>query len=235
MSTIVLLSGITFMQKPELFSLNKPAAIVADANVPKYYAYVQPAEDAQPLVAGASTNQGPSIINEDGSVSPVDMGQVLGASTKDVSLPLSDIKVNSVPNSPDAFQKYLAESKAATVGPIDNSEFEAALSSGSQSLINTQADKLILIRNKLQKLLVPVGLAKYHQLTIAQYNAAIGVLQNFTQADSDPQLVGQYLNQFLKSQQDLDAETSAVAQKYNIDPSALGSVASEATPINNAQ
>jgi hypothetical protein len=223
LGAFVLILGMSYMEKPELFNLNKPAVVADDA--PHYYAYVTPAEDLpQPEVLGASTNQGPSLINEDGTVSPVDMGQVLGAATQDVTLPLDDFKVVTVPNTTQTINKYISATQAIENGPIDNAAFETALSSNDQTLINQQADKLITIRDGLKKVSVPVGFEKFHQLTVAQYTAAIGVLQNFTQADTNPELVGQYLNQFLKSQQDLDTEASAVAQKYNIDPTLLGAV-----------
>src|SRR5258708_7850143 len=95
-ATIVLLAGITWMKKPEIFSLNKSSASnkVADANVPHYYPYVAPAPES--LVAGANTSDEPGVINEDGSFSPIDMGEVMGASTEDVPLSLETIKISAV-------------------------------------------------------------------------------------------------------------------------------------------
>lgn len=219
---IALMLGITWMKQPQLFSLHKNnISSAASANVPKYYAYVD-SEPAQPLVAGANTFDGPSLINEDGSVSPVDMGEVLGASTEGVELSLEDVKVNTVPDSQKAMEEYLSASQKIENGPIENGEFETALSSGRQELIDKQSEKLEGVKNSLQKLAVPVGLAKLQKLKIIQYSAAIGVLKNFTQADTNPELVGKYLQEFLKSQQDLDAENESVAQKYNLDPLMLG-------------
>jgi hypothetical protein len=77
------------------------------------------------------------------------------------------------------------------------------------------------VRDGLQKLLVPEGLVKWDQLNIIQYNAAIGLLQNFTQANNNPELVSQYLGQFLKSQQDLQTEGQTIAARYNLDVSQL--------------
>jgi hypothetical protein len=223
--TMVLILGMSWMEKPELFSFNKSApSLTEQQDAPHYYAYVPPAQNNQPEVLGASTNPGPSIINEDGTVSPADIGQVLGASTQDVVLSPDAIKVHAIADSPEAIQKYLADSQAIENGPIDNSDFETALSSGNQNLINKQAEKLIAVQGGLLKLLVPQGLVKFHQLTVIQYGSAAGVLQNFTKADSSPELVGQYLGQFIKSQQDLDTETFSIAQKYNLDPAQLGSV-----------
>ncbi len=217
MSSMVLLLGMAWMQQPQLFKFNKVPALVEYADVPKYYAYVQPAEDNVPLVAGANTNDGPSVINDDGTVSQVDMGQVLGASTEGVVLSLDEVKVNAIPDTPVAIQKYFADSKLVETGPIDNSDFEAALSSSNQVLIDVQAKKLTGIKDALQKLSVPTGLVKLHKLKIIQYGAAIAVLENFTQADQNPELVGSNLQNFLKSQQDIDAENASVAQKYPSD------------------
>src|SRR5438105_11502470 len=107
LGVMVLLLGFSWMQKPDLFAFHKNAVLVDDANTPHYYAYQAP--PAQPLVAGASTDQVPSVINEDGTVSPVDMGRVLGASTQDVQLSLSDVKVKTVPDSSQAINKYLGD------------------------------------------------------------------------------------------------------------------------------
>jgi len=220
LSSLVLLVGVTWLSKPELFNFKK-SPTASSANVPHYYAY-QDTTSNQPQVLGASTNEGPQIINEDGSISPVDMGQVLGASTQDVQLSLDDISVKVIPDSSNSVQKYFSDDKAIEVSPVDDADFEAALTSGDQSQINAQAQKLIGVRDALQKLSVPEGLVKLDKLKIIQYNAAISILQNFTQADNDPQLVGDNLQQFLKSQQDLDDEIAAVAQKYNLTPEAIG-------------
>lgn len=224
LGAMLLLLGATYMQKPKLFSFNKSSVAINSEDVPKYYAYVQPAEDTVPLVAGANTNQGPSIMNEDGTVSSVDMGEVLGASTKDVVLSFDDVKVNAVGDSSAAIEKYFVDSQSIETVPVDSTEFETALSSNNQELINQQAQKLIAVRDALQRLLVPVGLVKLQKLKIVQYNATISLLQNFTQSDSNPQLVTDSLGQFLKSQQDLDDETNVVSKKYNLDPVFLGGV-----------
>ena len=120
MAAIVLLAGITWMEKPQLFSLNKNLAAAGNADVPHYYAYVPPPEDQpQPEVLGANTNAGPSIINEDGSVTPVDAGQVLGTNTQDAQVSLDSITVSSVPDSGAAIQKYLSDDRAIEVSPIE--------------------------------------------------------------------------------------------------------------------
>jgi hypothetical protein len=214
MAALVLLLGVTWLSKPQLFDFKK-AQQVSDASVPRYYAYVPAPEDQpQPEVLGASTDQGPEIINDDGTVQPVDMGQVLGASTADVQLSLNNIQVNTVPDSTASIQKYFSDSQNIENGPIDNGAFETALSSNDQDKINQQAQTLIAVRDTLQKLPTPQSLTQLQKLTIIQYNSAIELLQNFTDADNNPQLVGQYLEQFLKSQQDLDTENVAMAQKF---------------------
>ena len=81
-----LLGGVTWMTKPsQLFGNQKFEAQQSNADIPKYYAYV-PTEQPVPEVAGASTLGGVSVINEDGTVLPVDAGEVLAANTQDVQL-----------------------------------------------------------------------------------------------------------------------------------------------------
>jgi hypothetical protein len=222
-TAIVLLAGMTWVSKPELFQFdNKVAA--ADSDVPHYYAYEVPAEDIKPLVAGATTNPGPQIINEDGSISPIEAGQVLGASTQGVTLSLDSIEVKNIPDSKEAMQKYFDDTKGVEVSPVNNLEFETALSSANQSLINQQAIKLASVVSTLKKFPVPLSLTKLHKIKIIQYQTAIGVLQNFTQADNNPQLIGNFLQQFLKSQQDLNDEANSIVQKFNLDPLAVGGI-----------
>lgn len=214
--SIVLLAGVTWFQKPEMFSLKKNQNIFSGVEVPKYYAYVPSEEDMTPLVAGATTDQGPSLINEDGSISQVDIGEVLGASTENVVLNLDDIKLKTIPSSIEAVNAYLQEIKNVMNGPIDNTEFQTALSSGNQALINIQAKKFESIKNNLLQIPVPEDLVKLAKLTVVQYTSAVGLLTNFTRADQNPELVGQYLQEFLKSQQDLDNENNLVAEKYKL-------------------
>jgi hypothetical protein len=169
-----------------------------------------------PLVAGANTNDGPSVINEDGTVSQVDMGEVLGASTEGVVLSLDEVKVNTIADSSEAIKNYFVQANSIEAGVVDSGEFETALSSNNQKLIDAQAQKLNAVKDALQKLSVPQSLVRLQKLKIIQYSASVGVLQNFTQADTNPELVGKYLQEFLKSQQDLDAENSLVAEKFNL-------------------
>lgn len=226
----VLLLGISWMKNPQLFSVfknQKAPSVAATADMPRYYAYVTPSEYTQPMVAGASTQaQGPMIINEDGSVSSVsDVGQVLGASTENIQLSLDQIQVKEIPDSDAAIKQYFTDAQNIESDYINNADFETALSSGNQKLIDSQAQKLTDIQNNLQKLSVPASLVKLQKLKIAQYQAGVGLLNNFTKADDNPELVGNYLSEFLKSQQDMDAENQAIEQKFGVSlgyPSTVG-------------
>ena len=224
MGVLVLLIGMTWLSKPELFSFKNNSAVAADPNTPHYYAYVPAADDLpQPEVLGASTDQGPSIINEDGSVSPADTaGQVLGANTNDPQLSLDSITVVTVPDSDASIKRYLSDDNSIETAPIESGDFEAALSSGDQNLMNQQAAKLTPVRDALQKLKVPAGFATLQKLKIIQYNSAIALLQNFGQLNQNPDLVGQNLQDYLTVQQQLADEINSVAQKYNLDPNSIG-------------
>lgn len=221
--TGILLLGVSYMKNPAMFS-SHPATLAVDPSlVPHYYAYVTPAEDRQPLVAGASTaGPGVSIINEDGSVTPVDTGSVLGASTQDVVVPMDNIPVNQVPDSDASIKQYFSDATNVEASFINNADFQTALTSGDQKQIDAQAVNFTTIVANLEKLPVPASLVKLQKLKIAQYQAGIGLLHNFTQADNNPTLVGQYLDQFLKAQDDMDNETLAAEQKFGLD---LGIVA----------
>ncbi len=142
------------------------------------------------------------------------MGQVLAASTQGVQLSLSDVKVNAVAESSAAIKKYFSGAQAIESGAVGDTNFASALTSGDQSQINQQAQKLITVRDGLLKLPTPQGLVKLQQLKIIQYNSAIALLQNFTQVDQNPEVVNEDLQQFIKSQQDLDAENIIAAQRY---------------------
>jgi hypothetical protein len=227
---LVLLLGMTWLAKPQLFDLKKSQP-VSDANVPHYYAYITPPEDMpQPEVLGASTDQGPSIINEDGSVTPIDsMGQVLGASTQDPAISLDSIMVTSVPDSSSTIAKYLSDDKAVEVTPIEDSDFETAISSGDPDMMNQQAAKMTSVLDALQKLVVPAGFVQLDKLKIVEYNSAIALLKDYPQLDQNPQLVGQDLQQFMQSQQNLSDEITNVAQQYNLDPDLIGPPGEAAT------
>lgn len=215
-----LLLGISYVEKPELFKFKNKQTAASDASVPHYYAYVTPAEDLpKGEVLGASTNQGPSIISDDGTVTPVGLGEVLGASTQDVTLSLESVNVNEVSESAKTVQNYFSSSEKIESESIQSTEIAAALNSGNQNQIDAQAKQIISVRDALQKLPVPTGLVKLQKLKIIQYDTAVQLMQNFTDANSRSDLVNDALKQFLKSQQDLDTENILVAQKYGtVDP-----------------
>lgn len=191
--------------------------------MPQYVPYVPSADDQQAEVLGASIStstedSGPMIINEDGSVTPaLTDGQVLAASTQDVTLSLDDVKVSQVPDSQAAIQNYVTQSQNIESSYINNTDFETALESNDQAQINAQAQKLQSIENNLQKLSVPASFVKLQKLKIIQYQAGVELLNNFTQANNNPELVGQELDQFLKAQDDMDTETANVEKQFNID------------------
>ena len=216
------LVGVSWLKDPNIFvfhNLSSSALALSQQDVPHYYAYVESADLQQPLVAGASTeDQGPSVINEDGTVTPIkDMGQVLGASISTVDLPLDAISVQQIPDSDEAIKNYFAESQKIESDYINNSEFEVALSSGDQSKIDAQAKNIASIKNNISKLSVPTSLVILQKLKISQYSAAENLLNNFTHADSNPEQVGIYLDQFLKAQQEMDSEMQKVSQNFSQD------------------
>lgn len=218
-SVAVLLLGITWMKQPQFFTVFKSnSQNISKAQLPRYYAYSPPSELTEPLVAGASTeNQGPMVINEDGSLSPVlDSGKVLGALIGNEQLDLGSITVKTIPDSDGAIQEYFSKTSTIENNRLNDVEFENALTSGNQAQINKEAETLLGIKNELMGTQVPESLAKLHKLKIIQYQAGIDILNNFTKTDENPELVGQYLGRFLKAQQDLDAENSAVTKKFNL-------------------
>jgi hypothetical protein len=209
------------MKNPQLFDLFKtrPAQSASGMRVPKYYAYAAPAEDSQPMVAGASTEpSGPSVINEDGSLSPaVDVGEVLGAGTEDLDFIASAIEVKPVADSEEGIQKYFIFSRQLETDFLDNAEFERALTSGSQAEIDRQTGKLEQIKNSLEDYSqVPESLARFHKLNIVQYRAAMNLLKNFLKADENPEMVTRTLGEFLQAQQEQQQELLQLSQKYNI-------------------
>lgn len=214
-----LLVGITWMKNPGIFSGNKLQNGGAEVSgLPRYVAYEPPAELTKPMVAGASTeNSGPMVINEDGSLSPVlNSGQVLGTLIGDATLDLSTITVKEISDNEEAIKNYFKQAAKIESSYIDSTAFESALVSGQQGQIDAEAEKLKTIQRNLLDLPVPKSLVKLQKLKIAQYVAAVNILNNFTNADQNPELVGQYLSQFLKAQQDLDTENTLIMQKFNI-------------------
>lgn len=202
----VTLGLITLMKNPSLLFFKQKSPAAQSVNVPRYYAYVPPPEDTAPLVAGASTNNGgPSIINEDGTISPViNLGEVLGVSTEDFDSNLDAINVNTVPDSEETIRQYWNDVDGIESNYLNSLELETALTSNNPLQLNEQSEKIKLIVSKLQKLSVPVSLSALHKNKILQYNAAITILQNYKQVDQNPEVVSQALGIFLQAQQEME-------------------------------
>jgi len=218
-SVAVLLLGVSWMREPDLFALrfekNNTESL---AKLPQYYAYAEPAEFSQPMVAGASTEpQGPSIINEDGTLSPVvEQGSVLGISTSTIDQLADTTNVKLISDSEENFQKYSDESGQIENGSLNNYEFENALSTASPELLNEQSKKIESIISALQNLNVPASFKKMHQLKLVQYNAAVQILKNFVNADQNPELVTNALGTFMQAQDILNTEMKFVETKLNL-------------------
>lgn len=218
LSVAILLLGISWFKQPLLFenvfSRQSPRS-AQERNLPKYYAYVAPTETNAPMVAGAQTINGPAILNEDGTFSPaMSAGEILGVNSQDAELDASKILVKETPDSQEAIQKYVSDVQNLELGYIDNAEFETALSSQDEKKIKEQANKFLELKNKLSEQPVPASFVKLHKLKILQYSAAIELLNNFNQADSNPELVSRSLGIFLETQQQQEAEASLVGQKF---------------------
>jgi hypothetical protein len=227
---VILLVGISWMKDPQLFSNLKIFNSSGSASTQRLaLAYPDTSilyqnDDTQSLVAGASTTasaqsqtNGPSILNEDGSVSSALSGEVLGVSTQDVSLSLNAIAVNTIPDSEAAVKDYFANSQNAEMNNLDNVEFETALTSNNQMLIDAQVAKMTNIIAEMQVMSVPVSLAKLQKLRILQYNSAVVVLNNFSRADDNPELVSQALGVFFQAQDQIEQEVNVIQQKFNLE------------------
>lgn len=215
----VMLIGVSWMKNPALFDVFKKQQVDSTivANLPRYYAYEAPAELSQPLIAGASTeNAGPMIINEDGSVTPaVERGDVLGVSTENITLDLDAIKVNVISDSDDGIRSYISTMQTLEGGYMDSIQFEAALSSGDQNQIDGQVRAVRSVISGLQSLSVPASLVQLHKLKVLQYQAAMEILRNFTQADDNPELINRNLEIFLKAEEQIQEEVIKIKNKYN--------------------
>ncbi len=219
-SVALLLLGISWFKHPDLFQFGKESqnsALVS--SLPRYYAYETPAELNQPLVAGASTQgQGPMIIGEDGSLTPAtDVGDVLGLSTEDYNLTLEQIKVTKiVPATLENQKEYINITNALENEFVNTQSFQEALVSLDQRQIDAQVKKIEKVIASLNEFSVPDKLLQLHKLKLLQYHAAIIILKNFTQADSNPELVSTALSVFLKAQQDIDGELEIIQKTLTI-------------------
>ncbi len=188
----------------------KPTAVES-----KYYAYVP--DSTSPQVLGADSKfDGPSVINEDGSISPaVDIGSVLGVSTEDIQVSMQDIPVNTMPTTVEKVQTYFSymEKEEEDLNAVD---FGTALTSSNPAVTAAQVQKLQTFINHLKTIAVPTDLVKLHKLRLIQYQAAMKVLQNYSQLSSNPELVNQQLGIFLETQSEQNDELLALEQKYNL-------------------
>jgi hypothetical protein len=216
---LLLLGVFLFVKDPQYFKINfhhasAPSAQAAIAS--RYQPYV-PA--VQPAVLGASTldSQGPEVLQEDGSVaSASDPGAVLGANTQQLETDLAAINVKTVASTSAGVDNYLQSMSYWESTSIDQTQFEAALTSKNPAQINTQIQKMQTMLYYLENMTVPADAAQLHKLKIAQYRSSVTLLQNFSQADSNPQLVTDQLGVFLQSQEQQDQEAAALRQKYNL-------------------
>lgn len=219
LSVAVLLIGISWMKNPDLFDVfkSKPVNSAISASLPRYYAYQPPASASQSLVAGATTqDQGPMLINEDGSLSPaVSAGDVLGMNTDDVVLNIDAIAVKQIADSEESIKAYIASVQEIEGGYLDSIQFEAALASGNQAEIDKQAEQVKQITDRLLPLAVPSSLVNLHKLKFLQYQAALEILKNFTQADENPELITKNLSIFLKTEQQIQAEVVQLKNKLD--------------------
>jgi hypothetical protein len=126
------------------------------------------------------------------------------------------ILVKEIPDSQEAIQKYVSDVQNLELTVIDNAEFETALSSQDEEKIKTQAGKFLELKTKLLEQLVPQSFVNLHKYKIAQYSAAIELLNNFNQADSNPELVSRDLGLFLNAQQQQEAEAANLSAKFNL-------------------
>jgi hypothetical protein len=215
----LLLTGFLFVKDPQYFSLhlhNGSGSVNPTQTAPRYQPY---AAAPQPEVLGASTeaNTGPEVLNEDGTLSSAtDPGDVLGDSTALLATDLAAINVKTTKPTQENVAAYLDTMLYWESTAIDQTAFEAALTSNNQTQINTQIQSMQTMLHYLQGMVVPADAAQLHKLKIVQYRSAIILLQNFSQADSNPQLVTDQLGLFLSSQQQQDQETLNLQQKYNL-------------------
>lgn len=215
--TAVALLGVTWLKDPQsFFPKTKSAAFRAD--LPRYYAYIDDtALPNGPQVAGASDINPdlPSVLNEDGSISPtISVGDVLGVSTDDLTAMAAQLKVMVVPDSDNTIKDYMAWTQAHELDAIDSYGLENALSSADQTQLNAQAEKFQTIKDELLAKAVPQSLAKLHKLKILQYQAGINLFKSFTKADDNPEQLQRDLGIFTQAQQEMENEAVVIGQKY---------------------
>ncbi len=213
--TAAVLLFFSWMKNPQLFSIK--SKIKSETTEVAYYPYSEASQANLPQVAGASTMaEGPSILNEDGSVSPVlDFGKVLGASTEQVSASTDGITVKTYPDAENSAVDYFKASETLEGGVIDSGTFETALASGDQQQISQEFNKFSLIVSRLKNQSVPESFAKLHKLKILQYLAVVNILQNYKDIDSNPDLALQQLGVFTQTQKMLGDEITLLNKKFH--------------------
>jgi hypothetical protein len=216
----VALAGFTFIKNPELFRLRSNSATATEAQknqAPKYYAYEAP---PLPAVLGETTEPtGPSIINEDGtisSLSDMSLGEVLGVSTQDVVDQTSSLKIATVPTtreSVDKYYHYIVQQEGYHLG---NSELETALSGNDPVQINIASTKIGQLIVKLEHMYAPTDAVKFHKLKVARYYAAQRLLENYSHLDQNPEMVTQQLGVFFQAMQEENQELERLITNYHL-------------------
>jgi hypothetical protein len=192
---VIVLGGLTFAQSQNVFSKFSQPGTEEGGGL--YYAYQS---EPVPNVLGDDTiPDGPSVINEDGTISTLnDFGEVLGSAsdTPDINLDSIAVKISS--------QSWTAKDYFDATFLIESSlkpgDFEAALISTDPAQSTSQIRLIKDVQARLQQMEVPDFAAKLHKLKIAQYMTAADLLSNYYQADSNPEYVSGKLTQFMDMQ-----------------------------------
>jgi hypothetical protein len=138
---------------------------------------------------------------------------VLGVNSSDTQLNLDAIKLNLVTDSEASRINYVNSVQEIEGKYLDIAGFELALSSGDQVKINQESQRIQKVLTELGSLPVPTSYKKFHQLKISQYRAGVDILNNFTQADVNPELINNKLNIFLQAEQGLQEEKANLIQE----------------------
>ncbi len=212
----------SFIKNPELFQLRSRSAAGAGAQSqtapPRYYAYVAP---PQPAVLGANTlPPGPSVINEDGSISSLsDFGQVLGESIDrtDIQTDLDSMHFRTVSSTEQSVRGYLDYVTNLEAQYLVTGELETALVSDAKSAQVTETlNKLQALVTALEGMYVPEDALQVHKLTLVQYRAAADLLKNFAHLNDNPELVTQKLGAFMTAQDQLSSAQQNLFEKYQL-------------------
>ena len=199
----LILGGLTISQNWETVSgFFEDSNNEVATNTTLYYEYEAP---VAPQVLGEDTTpDGPSVLNEDGTLSSLEsIGDVLGASS---NLTPIDVDAIAVRTSTEASLDKYWDEVYVIESVITPGDFETTLVSQDESQINKQVAEFTSVQTKLRELAVPAAAKKLHQLKIAQYEAAGNLLNNFYQIDSNAEYVSGQLALFIELQQQQEAE-----------------------------